>query len=128
MQLRLSSLVLTALLSSAVHANPVSSVPSGLKVSMQPTQTPVPLNQMHSWTVLLKNSQDEPVADAQINVNGGMPAHDHGLATSPRVTRYLGEGQYLLEGVRFHMPGEWLMKLDIQYLDQSFTAEIPVTL
>jgi hypothetical protein len=68
------------------------------------------------------------VADAQINVNGGMPAHDHGLATSPRVTRYLGEGQYLLEGVRFHMPGEWLMKLDIQYLDQSFTAEIPVTL
>ncbi len=36
-----------------------------------------------------------------------MPEHDHGLPTRPRVTRELGAGDYLVEGMKFHMHGAW---------------------
>jgi len=36
-----------------------------------------------------------------------MPMHDHGFPTAPRVTKELGNGTYLLEGVKFNMPGWW---------------------
>ena len=47
-------------------------------------------------------------------VSGGMPAHDHGLPSRPRVTRALGDGAYLLEGLKFHMNGRWEVRLDIE--------------
>ena len=34
-----------------------------------------------------------------------MPEHNHGFPTAPRVTENLGEGDYLLEGMRFNMGG-----------------------
>jgi hypothetical protein len=120
--------LLLAWLPAVCAGNPVDSVPQGLRVTLEPSVSPVPLNQMHSWTVVLQTSHGEAVADAGITVDGGMPAHDHGLATRPQVTRYLGEGRYLLEGVRFHMAGEWLLRLDIRYLDQSFRADVTVSL
>ena len=46
-----------------------------------------------------------------------MPQHNHGLPTAPEVTRYLGEGRYLVEGLRFHMPGWWELRLDISVGD-----------
>ena len=49
--------------------------------------------------------------DGDLNRRGhlipGMPDHDHGLPTQPQVTSRLENGDYLLEGVRFHMPGKW---------------------
>ena len=42
-----------------------------------------------------------------------MPIHDHGLPTAPRVTAELGNGDYRLEGVRFQMPGRWVVELAI---------------
>jgi hypothetical protein len=42
-----------------------------------------------------------------------MPDHDHGLPTLPVVTRETSPGRYLLEGVRFHMPGRWQLTLTI---------------
>ncbi len=42
-----------------------------------------------------------------------MPAHDHGMPTRPRVTADLGEGRYRLDGMRFHMNGDWEIVLEI---------------
>ena len=50
---------------------------------------------------------------ARIAVDGGMPQHGHGLPTRPRVTRELGDGSYLLEGMKFSMTGWWEIKLAI---------------
>ena len=50
---------------------------------------------------------------ATFEVDGGMPMHDHGLPTAPRVTEELGGGDYLLEGVKFQMPGHWVVNLSI---------------
>jgi hypothetical protein len=42
-----------------------------------------------------------------------MPQHGHGLPTSPQATEYLGDGRYLIEGVRFNMGGWWELKFSI---------------
>jgi hypothetical protein len=42
-----------------------------------------------------------------------MPQHGHGLPTVPQVTKYLGDGFYQVEGLKFHMPGWWVVKFNI---------------
>jgi hypothetical protein len=63
--------------------------------------------------VAIAAANGEPVQDAQIAVDGGMPQHGHGLPTRPRVTRHVGDGVYEIEGVRFNMGGWWEFKLSI---------------
>jgi hypothetical protein len=46
-------------------------------------------------------------------MDGGMPQHGHGLPTSPRVTRALGNGDHLVEGVKFNMGGWWVVRFAI---------------
>jgi hypothetical protein len=67
---------------------------------------------MHYW-ILAVTSDGEPVTGAEILVTGGMPEHDHGMPTRPRVTEELGEGKYKLEGLRFHMNGRWEIAIEI---------------
>jgi hypothetical protein len=68
---------------------------------------PIEINRIHSWVIHLRDATGAPIDGAEFEVSGGMPAHDHGLPTRPRVTNALGGGDYLLEGLRFHMPGAW---------------------
>ena len=74
----------------------------------------VRLNKMHHWILHLKTAEGVPVEGARILVSGGMPEHDHGLPTAPRVTAELGEGRYRLDGMRFHMRGRWELVFDIR--------------
>ena len=74
---------------------------------------PVVINRIHSWELVLIGADESPVTGAEIAVTGGMPDHDHGLPTLPVVTRETSPGRYLLEGVRFHMPGRWQLTLTI---------------
>ena len=73
----------------------------------------VPVNQMHQWTLHVESADGKPIEDATINVDGDMPQHGHGLPTSPRVTKYLGDGNYLVDGMKFQMGGWWLMDFTI---------------
>ena len=61
----------------------------------------------------LHDSAGNPVEAAAIDVDGGMQEHGHGLPTDPRVTRELGEGKYLVEGLRFNMGGWWQLTFDV---------------
>jgi len=83
---------------------------------------PVAKNKMHSWVVQVKNPDGKPVAGAKIDISGGMPMHGHGLPTAPRVTKNLGDGKYLVEGVRFNMSGWWQMKIAIESGSQKDTV------
>jgi hypothetical protein len=80
---------------------------------------PVPVNQMLSWTLHVETADGQPVETATITVDGDMPQHGHGLPTRPQVTRYLGNGDYLVEGLKFHMPGWWVMDFVITSNGQS---------
>lgn len=83
------------------------------KVSYTASTGKVPINQMHQWTLHIETAEGQPVDGAAINVDGDMPQHGHGLPTSPRVTKYLGNGDYLVDGLKFQMGGWWVMDFTI---------------
>ena len=74
---------------------------------------PLAINTIHSWELVLWTADGYPLSGARMSIVGGMPDHDHGLPTSPVVTKEIIPGRYLLEGVRFHMPGRWLLTFDV---------------
>jgi len=82
------------------------------EVSYEPSPRPVHVNALHTWTLVISDAAGRPVSGAQVSVDGGMPAHGHGLPTAPQV-KSLGEGRYLLEGIKFQMPGQWVVTLHI---------------
>ncbi|HYE51101.1 MAG TPA: FixH family protein [Azospirillaceae bacterium] len=81
--------------------------------AMAPQVQPVAVGPMHAWTVTLRTPAGAPVQAARIAVDGGMPQHGHGLPTAPRVTKQLGDGRYLVEGMKFNMGGWWTLDLAI---------------
>ena len=91
-------------------------------VAMLPPATGPAINQMHTWQVKLATPQGEPVSQARISFDGGMPQHGHGFPTKPRITRELQPGVYALEGMKFSMTGWWDMRLAIQAGDVADTA------
>jgi hypothetical protein len=94
-----------------------ASADSGLVVSYTSELTPIVINKIHNWIVHLETADGTNVAGAQIVAIGGMPIHDHGLPTLPRMTRELGDGDYLLEGMKFHMNGWWQVTVSIDVND-----------
>lgn len=87
---------------------------AGLYVAeIAPETDPVSVGPMHAWVVTIEDREGAPVDGAHILVDGGMPQHGHGLPTSPEVTQDLGEGRYLIEGMKFNMPGWWELDLGI---------------
>ncbi len=97
-------------------------------VSFAPSLEPLAINQMHSWVLRITDAQGVALANASIEVSGGMPAHDHGLPTAPRVTAYLEDGRYLLEGMKFHMAGAWELVVDIKAAPGKDFIVLPLTL
>ena len=83
------------------------------RVSYVSSQDIVPVNQMHQWTLHVETADGQPVENATIAVDGDMPEHGHGLPTRPQVTEYLGNGDYLVEGMKFQMGGWWVMDFTI---------------
>jgi len=76
------------------------------------------------WIVHVQNAVKQEVYPATIAVTGGMPGHGHGLPTQPQVTQYLGSGQYLMEGLKLSMRGQWILGFYIAAADGTDTVEI----
>lgn len=83
------------------------------RASVRPETTPIPVRRLQHWTLHLDTIDGQPVDTATITMDGGMPQHGHGLPTSPRVTRALGNGDHLVEGVKFNMGGWWVVRFAI---------------
>lgn len=98
-------------------ADPVLSVQTrkGITVDIYSEIAPLDINRIHSWQLRLKDAVGSPVSNAEIELIGGMPEHDHGLPTQPQITAETAAGSYLLEGMRFHMPGKWQLDIKLTY-------------
>ena len=59
----------------------------------------------------------ETVNRALIAINGDMPRHGHGLPSNPEAA-FLGNGNYRLDGLKFHMSGWWQLVLTISTADK----------
>ena len=96
----------------------------GFTIEIYRELSPLSINTMHSWHIRVLDRDDQILELEELNVFGGMPEHDHGLPTQPQVTRRLDNGDYLLEGVRFHMQGHWELQIEFQYAGVDDTAII----
>ncbi len=74
---------------------------------------PLQINQIHEWELEIESIEGEPLVGADVTLSGGMPEHQHGFPTVPTVTE-VGEGRYLVEGMKFQMSGSWQMVFDIE--------------
>ncbi|REL26360.1 auxin-binding protein [Thalassotalea euphylliae] len=87
-----------------------------------------PIGYFHNHIITLTDSNKSPVYPALINISGGMPEHGHGLPSQPQITRYLGNGQYLLEGVKFNMSGNWRITFRIRTNELTDSATLNFSL
>ncbi len=97
-------------------------------VSYESALQPIEINRIHHWVLHIESEGGEPVTGADVKVTGGMPAHDHGLPTRPRVTTELEDGNYRLDGMRFHMAGDWELKISISVDGKTDTVIVALHL
>ena len=88
------------------------------QVSYTPRRGSIVINQIHAWTLHVATPDGQPITDATIRVDGDMPQHGHGLPTRPQVTRHLGNGDYLVEGMKFQMGGWWVVDFTVEHAGQ----------
>jgi hypothetical protein len=98
------------------------------RVSYRSELDPIEINKIHAWVLHVTTADGRPVENAEITFNGGMPAHNHGMPTQPSVTQYLGGGDYRVEGIRFHMAGDWEITVTISTKLGRDTCTIPLKL
>ncbi len=115
----LSSLLLSACMTARAHGDANTSSTrlskAGMyEVSYEPAVVPVPKRQLHAWTVAVRDRDGHPVDGAELRIDGGMPDHGHGLPTKPYVRAALGNGRYVIDGMKFNMGGYWVVDLGIQ--------------
>lgn len=84
------------------------------RATIGPQGDNIPQGKLHRWTLHLETADGNPVDSAVIAVDGGMPQHGHGLPTKPQVTRALGQGDHLVEGMKFNMGGWWVVKFVVR--------------
>jgi hypothetical protein len=98
----------------ADYAKTMKSKDGGFKATYISDPEAIPVNKIISWKLKVETADGQPVKDAEIAVNGDMPEHGHGLPTQPKVTKNFGDGTYLVEGIKFSMPGWWTMTFTIK--------------
>lgn len=76
---------------------------------------PERINHLHGFDLALASADGTPVDGAKITLNGQRLFAPNPLPTSPQVSPAAGQGNYRIEGLRFHMPGDWHLVFDIEF-------------
>lgn len=97
----------------AADGDSVFSDDGQFQVSYESDLKPIVINKIHGWTLSIRSADGSAVTDAEITIKGGMPEHDHGLPTEPRIVENMGNGRYRVAGMRFHMNGYWEVAISI---------------
>ena len=66
---------------------------------------------------------DAPLSPAQLRLDALMPAHGHGMNYRARVYER-GAGRYAIDGLLFHMPGDWRVRIDFALDGERQTVEL----
>lgn len=73
-------------------------------VSYVPRTDPIPAIDLFALDVEISGESD--VTGLFVDVDASMPQHNHGMNTDP-VVGEVGNGMYQVEGMSFHMTGDW---------------------
>lgn len=93
----------------------VTKVSSGgdFSVSYASLTGTLPVNTAHTWRLRVSTPEGAPVEGAEIEAEGYMPGHGHGMPVRPRVTDGKEPGTYFVEGMKFNMPDIWAVTFRI---------------
>lgn len=89
------------------------------RVSYASNVTPIPVGRIIGWKLRIETSDGRPVKNAEVFVRGDMPEHGHGLPTLPAVSEEAAPGDYLVNGLKFSMPGWWVITFKIKAPDKE---------
>lgn len=108
----------------------VESEGGDVRVVVHTDAAPVPVNALHQWKIQVLRGGDGGKAfmPEALVVNGGMPSHGHGLPTQPTVSQYLGDGTFVVDGMRFNMGGPWEMVVRVLDGNRWHRLAFPLTL
>jgi hypothetical protein len=98
------------------------------KVSYVSENVPIPIGRIITWKLSVETADGLPAKNAEITVNGDMPEHGHGLPTQPEVVKGAEDGSYIVQGLKFSMPGWWVItyRIKAQGMDDSVSFNLVV--
>lgn len=99
-----------------------------LKAQLQMESGHLGIGKYQQWRLTLLDTNEQAVFPAQIRIGGGMPAHGHGLPTQPQISAYLGDGAYLIEGMKFTMAGDWIMLFEVDSAEFSTQVQFDINI
>lgn len=84
------------------------------RLALAPRDGPALIGEFQDWVVEVRDAGGVAQHPVRVFIDGGMPEHGHGLPTRPQVGEHLGDGRYLVEGMRFNMAGTWVMQISVE--------------
>ena len=88
-------------------------LPGDAQIAGLPRRRLVDLAALDDIMLFFGSDASRQLTGAAITIDGGMPQHGHGLPTQPEVSANLGAGRYQVEGMKFNMPGWWVVNLSV---------------
>ncbi len=86
---------------------------SRYRLRIEDSYEQVPAGTLHFWDIHVMTIDEQPLTPQRLKVSGTMPGHGHGMATFPKARSMNREGLMRVKGMKFHMGGEWRMRIDI---------------
>ncbi len=108
-----AAVAVLAFASAATRAQELKTEHNRLSITVSGTESPQPLNRMHSFSLFLKDMNGKAVDGAKILVSGNRRYAPNELPTVPQALAE-GRGVYRISGLRFHMAGEWHLVFDVE--------------
>lgn len=97
----------------------------GFTVTLEPEGGAIGHNRHFALDVSVQ-ARDSQSGDVVVRVDADMPAHRHGMNTKPEVSP-LGGSRFRVEGMLFHMIGDWVITVDVSRGSSTDRATFPVS-
>ncbi len=96
---------------SIAHAADNLSVRGRYRITLPQADDMLVVGSWQELTFHVARLDGQPLALRDLSVDGGMPAHGHGLPTLPTVRSSGNAGAFVIEGLRFNMAGRWELRI-----------------
>lgn len=105
----------------------VLSASSRYSVTIKPEDNTIPIGTVHRWLVSVEDRKSgQRIKPSALRIDGGMPAHGHGLPTTPKATEYDQTRGWLVDGVKFNMAGLWQLSVKFRTDEIWDTATVKI--
>jgi hypothetical protein len=115
-------------------SKPVELAGKKLTVLLEPREAsclkakPIAINKLFCFRVTVLGGNEAWLKGLRVSkFDALMPGHHHGMITRPKITAKKS-GEYLIEGVKLHMAGDWSVELKLEHGQATTQVAIPLKL